>query len=147
MVESEEAALEFLVAHQQFAEAVEPAMAHLDDPTTSLLPRLTPFGLGLLPAVHDVGDVSVRLDDAKGLGASVARIGAQVLAASNRRALALDYDSAEDRIDSLAVIHVGPGHDERQRDATAVHQQVAFASLFFPDPSGSVRQPLAPMGP
>ena len=27
------------------------------------------------------------------------------------------------------------GHDEQQRDATTVHQQVSLASLFFPDPS------------
>jgi hypothetical protein len=29
---------------------------------------------------------------------------------------------------------VGPAGDERQRDVTRVHQQAAFAPIFFPDP-------------
>ena len=101
----------------------------------------------LLFAVDDVGDVAVRFDDSQSLFASVGSIGAEVLVASNRRTLALDDDGAEDLVDALAIIHVGSGHDERQRDATAVYQQMAFASFFFPDRSGSVRPPLAPMGP
>ena len=32
------------------------------------------------------------------------------------------------------------GHDDRARDATAVHQKVALASIFSPGPSGSARQ-------
>jgi len=45
-----------------------------------------------------------------------------------------------DVVDALAVIDVGCGHDDRQRDATPVHQQVALAALFFPDPSGWARR-------
>ena len=37
VVECEEAALKFLVSHQQLAEAVEPAVADLNNPTSSLL--------------------------------------------------------------------------------------------------------------
>ena len=36
--------------------------------------------------------------------------------------------------------------DEGQWDATPVHQQAALAPIFFPDPSGSVRRPLALTG-
>jgi hypothetical protein len=36
------------------------------------------------------------------------------------------------------IMPVGPGHDERQRDATTVHQQMALAPIFFPDPLDSV---------
>src|SRR5438477_3521860 len=147
MVERDEAALELLVAHEQLAEAVDPAMAHLDDPSPGLLLRVAPLDVGLFAAVADVRDVAMRLDDANVFGASVARVGAQMLVAPHWRALALDHDGAEYLVDSLAVIHVGRGHDERQRDATAVHQQVAFASFFFPDPSGSARPLLAPAGP
>src|SRR2546428_8632984 len=134
MVERDEAALELLVAHEQLAESVEPAVAHLDHPSPGLLLRVTPLDVGLLAAVDDVRDVAMRLDEANVFGASVARVGAQVLVAPHWRALALDHESAEYLVDSLAVIHVGRGHDERQRDATAVHQQVAFASFFSPDP-------------
>jgi hypothetical protein len=34
---------------------------------------------------------------------------------------------------------IGPGDDQRQRDAMGVHQDMALASLFFPDLSGSDR--------
>ena len=34
---------------------------------------------------------------------------------------------------------IRPGNDQRQRDAMPVHQEMAFASLFFPDPSDSDR--------
>lgn len=59
-----------------------------------------------------------------------------MFAAPVRRILALDHGAGEHRIELLAVMYVGPCHDERQRDATAVHQQVALAAFFFPDPSG-----------
>ena len=62
------------------------------------------------------------------------------------KTLSFDHHGAEHLIQTLAVIDVRPGHDERQRDATAVHQQVALAPLFFPDRSGCGRPPLAPMG-
>ena len=48
---------------------------------------------------------------------------------------------------SLAVIDVGRGHDDRQRDATPVHQQVPLAPIFFPDPSGWARRFVAPSVP
>ena len=85
------------------------------------------------------------VDDAKTLGPLVARIGAQVpLAATMRGSRALDYDGTEHLVESLAVIDVGPGDDERQRDATSVDQKMTFASIFFPDPSGLGRQLLVP---
>src|SRR4030067_878722 len=32
------------------------------------------------------------------------------------------------------IMPVSSGHDDRQRDATTVHQQMALAPIFFPDP-------------
>ena len=144
MVQGEEATLELLVAHEQLAEAVEPTVADLDHPSTSLLPGLPLLGLSLLAPVYDVGNVAMRFHDADGLGAAEAGVGTQVLAAPHRRLRALDDDGAEHLIDALGVIDVGPGHDDRQGDATPVHQQVPLAPIFFPDPSGCAPQPLAP---
>lgn len=48
VVERKEAALKLLVAHQQFAETVEPTVAHLDHPAPRLLLGIEPLGLGLL---------------------------------------------------------------------------------------------------
>src|SRR5580698_1440405 len=122
-------------------------MTDFNHPAPGLFIRIAPLEVGLLPAINDMSNVVVLIDDAKTLGASVARIGAQVLAASMRRTRALDHDGSEHLIESLPVIDVGPGDDERQRDATTVDQNMAFASIFFPDPSGSGRQLLVPGEP
>jgi len=81
VVQSAEAALELLVAHEQLAEAIEPAMADLDNPAPRPLPRLALLGSCFLSAIDDVRDVAVRVDDAQRLSAPVAGVGAQVLAA------------------------------------------------------------------
>ena len=147
MVERDEAALELFVPDKQLAEAVEPTVANLDDPAPRLLRWVSPLGVGLRAATHDVRDVAVRLDDPERGPAAIAVVRAQVLAASNAGRLALDHDGPQHLIELGDVMSIGPGHDERQRDATAVHQQVSLASLFFPDPSGWVPQPLAPGAP
>ena len=147
MVQGEEAALELFVANEELAEAIEPAMADLDNPASRPLPRLASLGSRFLSAIDDVRDVAVRVDDAQRLSAPVAGVGAQVLAAPQGSSLALDHDRTEHLFDSLAVIHVGRGHDDRQRDATPVHQQVSLASIFFPDPSGWARRFVAPSVP
>ena len=147
VVERDEAALKFLVPHEQLAEAVEPTVADLDHPASGFLRRITPLGIGLFATINDVGNVAVRLDDLQCPLASVSGIGAQVLAASHARCLALDHDGFENHVELRDVMSIGSCHDERQRDATAVHQQVALAPLFFPDPSGCAPQPLAPGAP
>ena len=38
------------------------------------------------------------------------------------------------------IVPIRPGDDDRQRDATLFHQQMAFASFFSPGPSGSDQQ-------
>ena len=92
-------------------------------------------------------DVAVRFDDLQCPPAFVAGIGTQMLAAPDGRALALDHDRLQHLIELRDVMLIGSGHDERQRDARAVHQQVSLASLFFPDPLGWVPPLLAPKAP
>lgn len=123
MVERNEAAFELFVADKQFAEAIEPAMADFDHPASGLLRRIAALDVSLLAAIDDMRDVAVRFDGAQVVCAAVSGIGAQVLAATRRGRRALDHDGAEDFIDALTVIDVGPGHDERQRDVTAVHPE------------------------
>jgi hypothetical protein len=45
------------------------------------------------------------------------------------------------------VMSVGPGNDQRQRDATAVHKDMALASLFSPGPWDSAPLPPALKAP
>ncbi len=147
VIERHEAALELLVSDEQLAEAVEPAMANLDHPAPSLLRWVSSLGSGLLWATDDMKDVAVRFDDLQCPPVAIAGIGTQVLAAPRARGLALDHDGLQREIDLRDLMLVGPGHDERQRDATAVHQEMSLAPPFSPDPSGWVRPPLAPVAP
>jgi len=145
VVKGYEAAFELLVAHQKFAEPVEPTVADLDNPASRLLGWVAPFGACLLVATDHVGNVAVRLDDLQCAFASVRGIGAQMLASPIAGRLALDHDGTEHLIELGDVVFIRAGHDDRQRDATPVHQQVPLASFFSPDRSG-LRQPLPAPG-
>ena len=147
MVEREQTAIKFLMAHQQVAEAVEPAMADLDHPAPCLLGRVAPLGIGLGATTDDLSNVAARLDNLQGTPAPISSVRAQVLAAPGAWRLALDHDGIQHLIELRDVMRIGPGHDERQRDATAVHQQVSLAPIFFPDRSGCARLLLAPAAP
>lgn len=73
------------------------------------------------------------LDNFKRRCAGVARVCTQVLVSSQRWIGSLDNDGIEHGFQLGDVMPVCSGHDERQRDATSVHQQMAFAPIFFPD--------------
>lgn len=144
MVERDEASLQLLVSHQQLSESVEPAMADLDHPAPRLLGRVTPLGIGFCATTDDVRDVAMRLDDLQCTPTSISGVGTQMFAAPLARGFTFDHDGAQHLLQLRDVMLVGPGHDEGQRDATAVHQQMPLAAFFSPDQSGWVRLPLAP---
>ena len=50
----------------------------------------------------------------------------------------------EDGFELSDVIAICSGHDQRQRDATPVHQQMSLGSFFFPDLLGWGRQLRSP---
>ncbi len=112
MVEGDEAAFELLISHEQLAEAVEPTVADLDHPASRLLGRVASFGIGLLAAINDMRDIAVRLDDLQCTPASIAGVGAQVLASTGARRLALDHDGLEHCVELRNVMLIGSGHDE-----------------------------------
>src|SRR5680860_1567287 len=147
MVEAQETALEFLIPDEQFAEAIEPAVRDLHDPAPGALGGIAPLFLGFLPAPLDVGNVAMGFDGAKRRSAGIASVGTQVLAAPLRWRGTLHHDGVKDHGNLADIMSIGSGHDERERDATTVHQQVALAPIFFPDPSGSARRLLEPAVP
>lgn len=140
MGEAEEAAREFLIPHEQFAKASEPAMGNLYNPSPGSLRRMPPLLVDFLPASFDVGNVAMCFHDALRHLTSIARISTQVFAASRWRRGPLNHHAVQDRSQLADIMPVGSGHDDRQRDATPVHQQVAFAAIFSPDPWGSARR-------
>ncbi len=48
-----------------------------------------------------------------------------------------DDDGIEHCGDLTDIMSMGPGDDQRQRDATCVHQEMTLASFFFPGLSDS----------
>lgn len=147
VVEREEAALKFLVSHEQLSKAIEPAVTDLNNPASSLLAGMTLLGFLLLRATGHMRDVAVALDDFQRRLATVSGIQAQMLGATLRWRLALDHDRRQYGIELRDVMPVRSGHDERQGDATSVDQQVPLASIFSPDQSGWVRPVLVPAEP
>lgn len=144
MVECKKAALQFLVSHEELAEAIEPTVADLNDPAPCFLPWVSPLVVGFLASINDMRNVVMFRNDLCGGFAAIARISAQMLAAPQRRCLALDRDGLQHRIKLGDVVLICPCHDDRQRDATPVHQQMALASIFSPDPLDWGRLPLVP---
>jgi len=146
MVEREEATLKFLIAHQQFAKAVEPTMADLNNPTSGFLSGMPLLCLLLLRAAGHMRNVAMVLNDLQRRLAAISGIKTQMLGAPLSGRLALDHDGRQNCIELRNVMPVRSGHDERQGDATAVYQQVTLAPIFFPDQSGCVRPALVPVG-
>ena len=147
MVEREEAALKFLIAHQQLAKSIEPAMTDLNNPTSGFLSGMALLGLLLLGATGHMRNVVMAFNDLQRRLAAISGIQTQMLGATLSRHLALDHNGGQDCVELRNVMPVRPGHDERQGDATAVDQQVTLAPIFFPDQSGWARPALVPVGP
>ena len=116
---------------------------------TSTTQRLAPFRdvalrLSFLPSAFDMGDVAMFLNDAQRGRSGIASISTQMLVRRSGGSGA-HHDGIEDRRHLGDIMPIGSGHDDRQRDATTVHQQMALAPIFFPDPSGLARRLPVPL--
>ena len=112
VVECKKAAFELFIAHQQLAEAVEPAVGDLDNPAASPLGGMAFEFPGLLATPLHVGNVAMIQDGFHRRCATVAGIGAQVFRAPFRRRRALDLDGLEHRLQLRHIMPIRAGHDE-----------------------------------
>ena len=113
MIERNKAAIKLFVSHKQLAKAVEPTVRHLDDPAPRLLFGIAFEFAGFLSPSFDVRNVAMPRQDFQRRPAGIARVGAQVLAASLWRLGTLDHDGIQYRPQLRDVMPVGAGHDER----------------------------------
>ena len=113
MVEAEEAAFELLIAHEQFAKAIEPAMRNLHHPPPGALRGIPPLLIGFPSAPFDVGNVAMFFNGAKRQCAGIAGIGTQVLAASPKGLRSMHHDGVKDRCKLADIMSIGSGHDDR----------------------------------
>ena len=146
MIEREEAAFELFAANQQLAKAVEPTVGGLHNPAPGPLVGMTLELPNLVAPPLHMGNVAMRQNRLQGTRPPIGSIGIQVLGATKRWIRPLYLNGVEYRLKLRDVVPVRPGHDERQRDATPVDQQMALAPVFFPDRSGWVRPLPAPEG-
>ena len=130
MVEGEAVSGGFFIANFEFAEVVEPAMRHFDDPAARF-EALVLFGLELFAAWTHMRPVAMRADDGLGLCANIACIGTKIF----HHGFGLWW------LDNLAVKHgfeladivaMGAHQHQSQRHACFIHQQVSPAAVFFP---------------
>src|SRR5690625_3968947 len=119
-------------------------MGHFHDPASGLPCRVSPQLPRLFSPSLDVGNVVMGFDRLQRRCAGITGIGAQVFVAPYGRGGPFDLNGIEYGFQLADIMTIGPGYDERQRDATAVHQQMSLASFFFPDPSDWGRSLLAP---
>jgi len=137
--------MRLLITNQQFAKAGEPRVRNFDDPAPRAF-ALRPVAAFLAAGPHMRGVVP-RDHVLPGHGADETGVGTQVLAGAGRHRGSRDHHRVERGHQLGDVISIGRGHDDRQRDATGVHQQHSLASIFFPGRWGWARPTLVPAAP
>ena len=135
--------LQRFIANREFTKEIEPPMTPFDHPSPPsrrrfrdtvcrraalLQRRRIPFSLGGLPG---------------GL-AGVPFLPAQILGGEGIRLRSPNDPLGQRLRHQRDIRRFGAADDQRQGDAATIHQQAPLASIFFPDPSGSVQPPLAP---
>jgi len=88
--------------------------------------------LDFLTSLFYLRDVIAIFDSLLCWFAGVALVSTKML----NRVWALDDDLIEHKFKLAHIVPVCSCYDYRQRDATLVHQDMAFASVFFPGQSG-----------
>lgn len=144
MIDTEEVMFQFFVSNGEFAEPIEPAAGYLDDPATGTLARMFSLRSRVLATTDDVWDIAMGDHDLERGRSDVTRIGAKVLAATELGIGLRHGDGVEDGAHLADIMPICSGHDDRERDATTVHQQAALAPIFCPIrrvwPHGFLRQ-------
>ena len=126
---------QLLIPDQELTKPVEPGVRRLHDPTP-VLRRTPPSAL----LSYDPWRVASDADLLADRFAVVSFIRIQKPLPS----LGKSNDDGVEHCGELAdVMSMSPGNDQRQRDATGVHQEMALASLFSPGLSDSDQSLLA----
>jgi hypothetical protein len=114
----------FLISDQKFPEPVEPGVGRFHNPT-SVLGRTSASSL---LSRHPWG-ISARTDLLASWFSVISLIRIQESLSSFWKG---NDDSIEHGNELAGIMSIRPGNDQRQRDATAVRQDMTLASLFSP---------------
>lgn len=119
-----------LVSDEELSESVEPGMGRFHNPAPVL--QRTSSSSFAIPS-RDAWRVASYADLLASRIAVITLIRIQVPFSAFRK---IDDEGIEHGGDLTEVMSMGPGDDQRQRDATSVYQDMSLASLFFPGLSG-----------
>ena len=122
MVERHKTALQLFVSHGRLAEPTEPTVANLNNPAPCFLLWVAPLVVSLLAPINDMRNVAMLSNDLGRSLAPITRICAQMFATPLGWRLALDHNGSQHLADLADIVFICSGHDDRQRDATSVHQ-------------------------
>jgi len=137
----------FLEPHQNLPEAVEPRVGRCHHPSPRLVSRDLFLVVPFLSPGNDVRDIPAGHHGGLCRDTEGSLVRTQVLGGVSRpRCRTIPETRVQDRFPPGHVMSIGSGHDERERDATGVHQEMPLASFFSPDPWGCSRQLLVPVG-
>lgn len=144
MVEGEAVSSGFFIANFEFAEVVEPAMRHFDDPAARF-EAFVLFGLDVFAAWLHMRQVAMCADDGIGLFANVAGIGTKIFRHSFGLWL-LDNLAVKHGFELADIVAIGAHQHKSQRHAFLIHQKVSPAAVFFPCRLGFHQQHHRPSG-
>ena len=110
-------------------------MVCLYDPSSRLELWIAFYFCSLFVSRANVRNISPRGHDIA--FACICCIKTEVFDHASAARLRLSHNlGGEKRVNFLAVMDVGSGHDDRQRDATPVDENVALGTFFSPCPLG-----------
>jgi hypothetical protein len=130
---------QLLISDEELSKPVEPGVRRFHDPASVL--RRTPAS-ALLP--YDSWGVTPDADLLANRFPVISLIRIQETLSSLRKS---DDDGIEHCGELADIMSMSPGDDQRQRDATCVHQEMPLASFFSPGLSDSDPLPLAREAP
>lgn len=131
VVEGDKGGVKLFIAQQEFAKAIKSAVGDFDNPAPRALTRLAFELIALLPSPLDMRNVAVLLNDAPGWLTRVRGIGAEVPGAAGLESI-FNFAPIDYGLELRNIMTIGPGHDERKRDAAPTRQQVSLAPIFPP---------------
>ena len=119
-----------LKTHQEFAKAVNPGMAYLNDPSAGLEIRVALYLRFFLTSRLDMGNISAFFDSL--IGAGISGIEAKVLRAFRCWSRAKYHDAVKGFLQQLDVMCVCTRNDYGERYSLTFGQYAVFYAIFFP---------------
>ena len=130
-------------SYQDLAEAIQPRMASLYNPSACPMIRIRDFFSPFLATGSDMWFIASPLYRLASFFTVISLICTQVLGFFQCWIRTVSNYMVQNRLHLSDVMTVGSGDDDGERGTSAVHQEVALGPFFSPDPLDSFQRILA----